>query len=226
MITCLAAHIRPPDEADHWLELIGDDRAGGGDRLAKINLHSARFCADVHQLFENPVKDEVWVIQMLQRVKQALLIDKEYVSWNEKETVGIWTKRQAKSANIKPGNLPTYVYRHLVMGFTWSYYRAARIHVNEMLRRCIQFIKLSPIAQNLDLDLETIYDESTKTVPEMVLGIQAGSAFCLGDINSNGAEGGYRMPLAGRAMIWPIYRAVRSCDEGSNIQIYLIGKLE
>jgi hypothetical protein len=227
MVTCLAAHIQPPEEADRWLELLGEDvETGGGLELSWCNLLSARICAEAQQLFDNPSREEDQVLNMLRCIKQLLIVDERLVGWQDRETTGLWSQKQVRTAQTRNTDIPTYVYYNIIVGFGWNYYRAARIHINEVLRHCIEVIKSYPSFEEVDLDLDQIEVDSAEAIEELVVGVRASAGFCLGDIDSNGKEGARRLPLSGRAMIWPIYRALRSCVEGSERQLWLIGKME
>jgi hypothetical protein len=224
MVTCLAAHLPPPGEAERWLELLGPDNPAS--ELGWCNLLSARVCAKVQSLFDDPCQDDGWMLRILQQIKEILVIDERFQYWLDTSLIGNWSQKQVRVANAKVEDLPIYVYHDLIVGFTWNYYRAARIHINEIMRRCIQLVQSHPSSHDLGMDLEEVYLESTTTINDMVTGVRCSTEFCLGDIDSNGKEGGRRMPLAGRAMIWPLYRASRSCEEGSELQLWFVKRLD
>lgn len=230
----ITEHIMPTDEAQIWLESI--PRKDPGLQLAKPNLRTACLCYEAQALFDSDSDDEWWIVKMLQIVKEAILIDLEYQEWTE-SLPAIWRKRNlrksgttsTKEDNTEPIShvFPQHVYEDIYIAFISNNYRAARIHLHEVLLRCVSLIESHPHAET-SFNAEQTRIQSRAIISEMISDICASTSYCLGDINSTGdlAPTGYRMPLGGYLVIWSHWRAYVSAPEGSKSKLWLRTKLE
>lgn len=77
----ISEHMSPAEETESWLEMlpVNDPVL----QFAKISLRTARLCYSSQVLFDSSSNDEWWVIQMLQIIKEPILLDLEYQEWSE-----------------------------------------------------------------------------------------------------------------------------------------------
>lgn len=211
------------DETEGWIHMLEQEEESS--EFAWRHLVGARFCDEVQALFSSPVQDDAWLLQMLQQVKEAVLINERFQAWFDNETSGMWSQREVRNPNANTEDGPTYVYHDFAVGLTYNNFRAALIHVNEVLCHCIQLIKWHPSFE-ADTYLDDIRETATRQIQKQALGIKASTSFCLGDIDSMGNELEGKIPLMGMAMMWPIYRAIRSLREGCEDQLWLTEKLQ
>lgn len=231
---CIAEHVNPTEETNLWLETIPRDDPSLN--LSKCNLRTARLCHEAQVLFDSNSKDEWWIVKMLGVVKEAILIDLQYQQWADTlptpwrprifRKPGTASTDRLNAGGIRNG-LPQYVYEDVYVTWASNNFRAARIHLHEVLLHCVSLIELHPHAGASFLIEETRI-QSRMIISEMVSEICASTDFCLGDINSVGdpAPARYRMPLRGYLMIWTHWRAYVSALKGSECKLWLGSKLE
>jgi len=139
---------------------------------------------------------------MLQCIRQGLLIDAEYQTWEDTRTSGVWAQKEFRSKQNRESKFAAYIYHDLFIAFAWNTYRFSRLHMNVVLRRCIHLVQAHPssLSQLPDplLDYAEIYQEATMVIEEMRHGICASVPYWRGDIDKLGNEGGNRKPFAGR----------------------------
>jgi hypothetical protein len=225
--------MQPTEDAEAWLETF--QPIDPGLQLQKTNLRTARLCYAAQELFDSMSQDGSWMVKMLEVMKEAILIDLKYQEWNE-SVPATWRYREVRRAgndsyennspDMRSSTISRHVYPDLHVAFVSNNYRAARIHLHEIVIRCATLIEAHPLADTFDTQETRAH--STSTISEMISEICASTDFCLGDINSTGdpAPTGYRMPLAGYLTMWPHWRAFVSAPEGSECKLWLRSKLE
>lgn len=227
-------HTNLGEEADNWLDTF--PKIDPGLRLARTNLRTARLCYDAQILFDSITQDKEWIVGMLQVVKEAILIDLDYQEWIE-SLPAPWRHRSFRacttpsikctSSETVPNPVPQHVYQDVYVAFASNNYRAARIHLHEILLRCSTLIESHPLGDSFVA--EQTRAQSKTTIAEMISEVCASTAFCLGDINSTGElapAGNCRRPLGGYLMLWGLWVAYVSASEGSEGRNWLRGKLE
>jgi hypothetical protein len=237
ILKCIAHHLKPIEEADAWLDLLGSDEPS--QKLAKCNLRSARLCYEAQILFDSRAQDQWWILRLLQLTKEAILIDLEYQGWSD-STSGIWLPRVIRSSSNltfhalnresrkDSQTYPQHIYHDVSVASTWNIYRSIRIHLNEILLRCEALLESHQYGQNLSYDSKVIRERSRSTISDLVSDICASVPFCLGTIDSTGKSLNieFRKPLGGYLIYWPLYVAMVSVESGSEREDWLRGQLE
>jgi hypothetical protein len=217
-----------------WLDTF--PRTDPGLKLAATNLRT-RLSHNAQELFDSSSQDEWWMLRTLQLIKEAILIDLEYQARSESLSAP-WRHRSFRAATyssgdgVSPRSLPDavspHVYQDIYVAFVSNNYRAARIHLHEIIPRCTTLIECHPHPLADSFDSGQTQEQSRAIIAEMISEICASTAFCLGDINSTGQlapPGRSRMPLGGYLMLWGLFVAYVSTAEGSESIAWLRGKL-
>lgn len=242
LITAVSTHVRPPEGFEKWLDLL--QPKDPGRELAHMNVGAAHLFAEIQAVFDETSQDQAWLIRMLGCIRQGILVDAEFDTWADGRTSGIWAQKEVRSKDKGRSAFPRYVYHDMFISFAWNLYYAIRLHLNELLRRCVDLVQSHSFVMDNNkqqivakhdrenecsyapLDYANILEEATETVSMLVQGICANIAFCLGEIDDLGNEPGRRTPLAGRLALWPMHVARCSCEEGSKTEMWLVSKLE
>ena len=232
-VKSIVEHTSPTEDAEVWLDTF--PRTDPGLKLAATNLRTARLCHNAQKLFDSSSQDEWWMLRALQLIKEAILIDLEYQAWSE-SLPALWRHRSFRAATyssgdgVSPGRLPNavlpHVYQDIYVAFVSNNYRAARIHLHEIILRCTTLMACHSLAGSFDSG--QTQEQSKAIIAEMISEICASTAFCLGDINSTGqlaSPGCSRIPLGGYLMLWGLFVAYVSTAEGSGSRAWLRGKL-
>jgi hypothetical protein len=233
-IKSIIEHTNPTEEADIWLDTF--PRIDPSLTLARINLRTARLCCDAQQLFDSDTQSKWWIIKILELVKEAVLLDQKYQEWSGSLPASwrhrvVRTSTTSSTGSSDPGTsrgaTPQHVYKDIYVAFTSNNCRGARLHLHEILLRCIALIESHPLADSFDS--VQIREQSRLVITDMISEICASVPFCLGDINSIGqppTEGNSRPPLGGYLTLWSLWLAQVSAPEGSETRTWLGGKLE
>jgi len=228
----IVEHTNLAQEAEGWLDSF--PRADPPTKLGRINLRTARLCFNAQQLFDNTSPGELWVLEMLQIIKEAILIDLEYQDWSD-SLPAAWRHRHLRTSQSWAGiglipisnTVPPLLYEDIYVAFSSNNYRAARIHLHEVLLRCITIVDCHPMKRAFDF--ENTKSDSKTIIETMSAEICASVAFCLGDIDSAGQIaplGTSRKPLGGYLMFWGIFMVYHSASEGTERRDWLRPKLE
>ena len=204
--------------------------------LATCNVHAVRLLFKVQKLFETKERDGPWILQLLQATKEALLLDAQYQEWNESNS-GVWLPRTIRTANVPSSArsifnaelleiFPQQIFHDIYIAFVWNNYRSSRIHLHEVLLRCISLISTHPYAQKLSLDFTNTISASKTIISDLVADICACSSFCLGIIDSTGKPTNKTWPLCGYLIYWPTYVAMISSSPSNQRTTLLRGNLE
>lgn len=237
----LTSHCEPPEDAERWLTILGrTDNNLQAEELAKTNLHNARLCARAQALFnkEDAERSEDWPLEMLRVVKEAILVDLQYQQWSDYGPGSYQHKVLYVPANLDqrtpdmgsgPVISPSYIYQDLWIAFIWNNYRACRIHLHEVLLHCMDLYTSYSSAQSPGIDPAVTQEQSREVIKDLLSGICASIPYCLGDIDEAGEpidKEERRKPLTGWLMMWPLYVARSSCEQGSAVDILIQEKLE
>jgi hypothetical protein len=232
----IARHLNPPEEAEGWLELAGRDDAGY--QLQTLRVCLARICAKAQALFDSTVREEVWILDLLNIIKDALVLDLKYESWSE-TTYETWPYHRSRmystpadvsdstSHPIPQKTLP-HVYYDILVAFVWNLYRSCLLHLHEVLLHCLDLLQSYPASLGLCIDPQATRDQSKSTISNLLSDIYDSVPFCIGDIDSAGklVKSARRIPLAGYLLIWPLYLASVSEEPGSMRDRWIFEKLD
>jgi hypothetical protein len=224
-VKCITEHVNPTKEVDLWLEALPSDDPGF--KLSRCNLRTARLCHEAQTLFDNYSEDELWLLKMLEVIKEAILIDLQYQQWADSLPTPWRPRVFRKPAEATTIYLRQYVYEDVYVAWASNNCRAVRIHLHEVLLHCVSLVELHACSE-ASLCIEETRTTSRIVISEMISDICASVDFCLGDIDSFGAPASieYRMPLRGYLMIWILWRTYVSALKGSETQLWLGSKLE
>lgn len=224
---CISSNIRPPDEAEKWLELVDGKDLPRQSVLSAINLRTARLCAEAQDLFEMEQQDEIWLIALLNIVKDGIEIDRRYQTWSETPK-GFWLYQVVRSPSPNnPAGPHHHVYHDTTVGFIWNNFRSVRIHLHEILLHCCTLIESHPSRQPILSGFEETQIESTIVIQDMITDICASIPFCLGLIDAEGRGTTDRpQSVEGYRCMYPLYLAMVSAEEGGEIQTWIRNKLE
>jgi hypothetical protein len=234
-VRSIISHSRPPGEAEKWLELAGIDNVGY--HLCILNLRLARLCAEAQVLFDSTGQNEVWVLGLMCIVKEAIILDLGYDGWSE-TTYEAWPYHKLrmcstqvnasdKASSTIPQTSPPHIYHDIWVAFIWNQYRSCRIHLHEVLLHSLDLLQSHPIASSLSIDPQATQDQSRLIISDLLSDICDSVPFCIGDIDSTGKplDAAKRIPLGGYLLIWPLYVASVSAEEGSIRHCWIQEKL-
>ncbi|KAH6665817.1 hypothetical protein B0J14DRAFT_212458 [Halenospora varia] len=227
VMKCISSNIRPPDEAEKWLELVDGKDLPRQSVLSTINLRTARLCAEAQDIFDMEQQDEIWLIALLNIVKDGIEIDRRYQTWSETPE-GFWLYQVVRSPSPNnPAGPHHHVYHDTTVGFIWNNFRSVRIHLHEILLHCCTLIESHPSRQPILSGFEETRIESSIVIQDMITDICASIPFCLGLIDAEGRGTTDRpQSVEGYRCMYPLYLAMVSAEEGGEIQTWIRNKLE
>lgn len=220
----VTSHIYPPQETERWLEITKEKHPTYD--LTVLILQTACRCADAQLLFDATTRNEWWVIGLLKIVKEAIRID-EGIQDYEDLTSGAWRYKEIRTI-AEPNQNRYQIFSDVIVGAFWNRNRSLRIHLHEVLLRCITLIQSHPYGQTLSFDFEGTRNQSVAFIKEMVSHICAAMPFCLGIIDSTGKvpKDSRPSPIGGYFSVLPLYIAMVSAEDGSENQAWIQGKLD
>lgn len=236
---CLMSHTQPAEEMEEWLNALElrTPNTRNQVQFTRLNLKVIRLCVRAHELFTTNDRTAHWVLDLLQVLKEAILIDLEYQDHSETVT-GAWRYSEVRtSLRPLPSNIATesfdlgsslYIYHDIWIAMMWNIYRGCRIHLHEVILHCIDLLDSFPPAQALSIDSRTTRTQSRIIIEDMISDICSSVPFCLGDISSSGQPvmAGKRMPLCGYLLMAPLYIVNASSNPGSSREAWVEEKLE
>lgn len=224
MVKCIASHIQPPEQSEQWLDLFREPEPSIS--LGKCHIRNAKLCVEAQKVFDAKVRDDTWVVRMLQVIRSGLQLDIDFQAWSKK--TDLWQVKQYRSPSATAETYPIHLYHDLYIATIWNNYRSSRIHLQEVLKRCDFLVQEHPHAAKLSLENESIQAECSSIISELVSDICSSIPFCMGEIDSTGEipKTTRILPLCGRMTLWPIYVAMTSADNDSETEVWLRSKLE
>ncbi|KAH8656674.1 hypothetical protein BGZ60DRAFT_145751 [Tricladium varicosporioides] len=227
VMKCISSNIRPPDEAEKWLELVDGEVLSRQSVLSTINLKTARLCAEAQDLFDMKDQDELWLIGLLNIIKAGIELDRQYQTWSETPE-DYWLYQVVRSSYPNnPARPHHHIYYDTTVGFIWNNFRSVRIHLHEILLHCCTLIEAQPSGQPMLSAFEETRRESSIVIQDMITDICASIPFCLGLIDRGGRATTERpQSIEGYRCMYPLYLAMVSAKEGGEIQTWIRDKLE
>jgi hypothetical protein len=192
--------------------------------LARLHLRTARLCAESQLLFESTTNDEDWDSRLVTLVKNANAIDLGYQNWiNTYYSIQPWSYQTLSVcfAQAFPIDGIVHIYHDLWVGNVWIGCYSRRAHLNEVLLHAISLLD----SYNLSMQYQI---PSKYIIENMVSNICASIPFMLGEVDSTGqpVPEDSRIALGGYLLIWPIHVARWSTEIGSEMEAWMLQKLE
>jgi hypothetical protein len=234
---CLLTNSEPPDEAELWLHNLESGVYNFPLEFVKCNLRVVRLCAKAQEHFISNTGTELWVLELLQLVKEAILVDQQYQECASSAT-GNWSCKSLRTypnilsdtnSSREPGEYnpsSILIYHDIWVAWVWNNSRGHRIHLHEVLLEASRLLDSNPYAKKLSIDSNITRDESSKTISDVMSDICSSIPFCLGDINSAGqtVKAGKRKPLGGYLLLVPLHIVRVSAELG--MEAWVLQKLE
>jgi hypothetical protein len=235
MVRCITSHENPPVELLTWINqssVTDVEHSTPCTKFLKCSLGIAKFCAAAQVLFDSTERDEQWVLNLLQLVKEGIAIESECEQWSDstfKKCVQ-WSYKTCSPRSIGSKisrRYPPHIYYDTYVAWTWNFFRACRTRLHEVLLHCITCIQSHPLAWSLSPDTEITAKGSRFVIAEMIFNVCCSTYFCLGQIDSEGDPRTERpMPHWGYQAFWPFYVAMVSAEDGSESKTWLRDSLE
>lgn len=211
---CLLNGTDPAPEIESWIDDLGVNDVAL--QVAKCNIKTVRLCAKAKKLFASNEGSRVWALELLQDVKDAILIDMQYEDWVE-ATTGVWSYRQVRTAPraSMEGYEPDFscIYHDRWVAWAWNNSRMCRIHLHQVLLHCITLLEAHS-AGEASVDYTSTRQQSASTISSTMADICSSIPFCLGDIDSNGQPipPGKRMAIGGYLVMLPLFMVSVSAE--------------
>ena len=236
IMKCIMWHEKPLEDANAWVARFGKKRVPV--LLMQLNCRTAQWCAEAQILFDTGSHNKEWERALLDVVKDANLIDREYQNIIDHYSSSEFTRHRtffAPPGLSLPAGQMVRTYYDIWAGYIWTGARAKRVHLHEVLLHCFDILdshhseaeSLSSRLERLNLRDESRV-QSKLIIEEMVSDICAAVPFMLGDVDAKGKHvlGVRRMPLGGYVMMWPLNVARASVEQGSEREIWMVDRLD
>lgn len=221
---CATLHIPPPEKAEIWIEAARPDSRMHS--LSLLVIQQVRLGVQAQALFDEKNQNEWWVIGLLKVVKEAIQIDNGYQDWDDSAS-GIWAYKEIRFSSTL-NHAPQHIYEGIKMCIVWNRNRSLRIHLHEILLHCCRLIQSHPFVETLSFDFEGTRRQSAEIISQMINNICASTPYCLGLIDSEGkvVRNARPTPKAGFFLVFPLYIAMVSAEDGSETERWIREQLE
>ncbi|KAB8290044.1 hypothetical protein EYC80_010370 [Monilinia laxa] len=239
-VECISRSRYIKEGVDWWTSFASEDKVQ--HKVSVLNLKVANLRAESHQICTLEAHTTENVERVLNHLREAELIEKQYVEWYD-NLPSEWTPRVVawidgiaekylESATCHPGRVDSYV--ELWMATTHNVARASRLFILTTVLRCTAWLssgvdyRLTSEYIDISRRASLLIDDIISSVPFFFgwntkdnLPVVENSYFPCGNNSKIGGKG-----VTGVWAIWPIFAAAASDFATNSQRLWLRGRLK
>ncbi|RAL59689.1 hypothetical protein DID88_000322 [Monilinia fructigena] len=239
-VECISSSRYIKEDVDWWMSFASEDKVQ--HEVSVLNLKVANLRAESHQICTLEAHTTENLERVLNHLREAELIEKQYVEWYDNlppewtPRVMAWiddiAEKYLESATCYPGRVDSYV--ELWMATTHNIARASRLFILTTVSRCTAWLssgvdyRLTPEYIDIWRQASLLIDDIISSVPfffgwntEDDLPVVENSYFPCGNESKIGGKG-----VTGIWAMWPVFAAAASDFATNSQRLWLRGRLK